>query len=71
LVVDVARFGRILLIVGLVVTLLSFITGFYFMFSGNGPVARLMLMIVPFGFLTLFMGFATVIMFAPRDSNEE
>jgi hypothetical protein len=63
-------FGRIVFVVGLIITVLSFVLGFWFMFQGNSSVAKPLLMAIPFGFLILFGGLSTVVLFEPRDSEK-
>ena len=64
------RIGRYSLITGLVLTLIGLVFGFGLMFAGQDDWAKFFLMIVPFGFLVLFAGLSTVVLFAPRDSGK-
>jgi len=55
---------------GLLITIVGLALGFGLMFQGdNDELAKFFLMSVPFGFVILFTGFATVIMFSPRESE--
>ena len=62
-----ALFGRILLIVGLVISSVSLVLGFGFMFNDYDELAKFFLMAIPFGFVMLFTGVSTVVMFSPRE----
>ncbi|MEN9503078.1 MAG: hypothetical protein RI964_2363 [Pseudomonadota bacterium] len=64
------RIGRYSFIVGLVLTIIGLIFGFGFMFAGNDELAKTFLMVVPLGFLILFAGLSTIILFSPRDSDQ-
>lgn len=64
------RIGRYSLIAGLIITVVSLVFGFGFMFSGRDELAKMFLMAVPFGFLVLFAGLSTVVLFSPRDSDK-
>ena len=65
-----ARIGQILFIIGLVLTVVGLIVGFTFMFQGNDKWAMRFLMAVPTGFVFLFTGLATSVMFSPRDDSD-
>jgi len=66
----IALIGKIFAYIGLFITVIGFVTGFWLMFQGgNDDLARLFLMSTPFGFVILFTGFTTVIMFSPRESE--
>jgi len=60
-------FGRITLIIGLIVTAVSLIVGFALMFMDYDGLAIYFLMAIPFGFVILFTGVSTVVMFSPRE----
>ncbi|CAA6819571.1 MAG: Unknown protein [uncultured Thiotrichaceae bacterium] len=62
--------GRILTYFGLIVTAISFVTGFWLMFSGQGEESQIFFMAIPFGFAVLFAGVSTLILFSPRDPRE-
>lgn len=64
------RLGRYSFIVGLVITIVGLVFGFGFMFADHDELAKLFLMAVPVGFLILFAGLSTVILFSPRDSDK-
>jgi uncharacterized membrane protein len=66
-----ALIGRVMLIVGLVITVVGLVLGFSFMFQGDNEYwAKIFLVSVPFGFLLMFTGLSTVVMFSPRSSEE-
>ena len=64
------RIGRYSMILGLLLTIIGLVLGFGFLFSDQEEWAKLFLMIIPVGFLLLFAGLSTVILFAPRDSDK-
>ena len=69
-----ARIGQIVFIIGLILAVVGLILGFGFMFQGNDKWAMRFLMAVPTGFVFLFTGLATSVMFSPRvdsDLNEK
>ena len=63
----IARLGQIIFIIGLVMAVIGFIFGFWNMFQGNDELAKMFLFAVPTGFMFLFTGLATSVMFSPRD----
>jgi ABC-type Na+ efflux pump permease subunit len=66
----IALFGKIVAYNGLLITVVGLALGFGLMFQGdNDELAKLFLMSIPFGFVILFAGFTTVIMFSPRESE--
>ena len=66
----IALIGKIVSYIGLVISVVGLVFGFSLMFQGgNDDLAKTFLMSVPFGFVILFTGFATVIMFSPRESE--
>ncbi len=65
-----ARIGQILFIIGLILSVIGFIVGFTLMFQGNDKWAMRFLMAVPTGFVFLFTGLATSVMFSPRDDSD-
>jgi ABC-type Na+ efflux pump permease subunit len=66
----ISIFGKIIAIIGLLVTIIGLVFGFGLMFQGNNDdLAKFFLMLVPVGFVVLFTGFSTVIMFSPRESE--
>ena len=68
----IALIGKIVSYIGLVITIIGLIFGFGLMFQGgNDDLAKAFLMSIPFGFVVLFAGFSTVIMFSPRESELE
>ena len=65
----VARIGQILFIFGLILAVVGLIFGFWFMFHDNDDWAIRFLLAVPAGFMFLFTGLATSVMFSPRDDS--
>ena len=65
-----ALLGRILLIAGLIIVTVSLILGFGFMFNDQDRLAKFFLMAIPLGFVILFAGVSTVVMFSPRESQD-
>ncbi|EIJ33283.1 hypothetical protein [Thiothrix nivea] len=63
------RIGRYSFIAGLVITVVGLIFGFGFMFADSDELAKMFLMAVPLGFLLLFAGLSTIVLFSPRDSD--
>jgi FtsH-binding integral membrane protein len=63
-----ARFGQYTLIVGLILTIISLILGFWYMFHNQDEWAKLFFMVVPVGFLLTFAGLSTVVLYSPRDN---
>jgi uncharacterized membrane protein len=66
---NVALLGQIVFIIGLVLAIVGLIFGFWFMFQGNDEWANKFLFAVPVGFMFLFTGLATSVMFSPRDDT--
>jgi hypothetical protein len=64
------RLGHYSLILGLVLTVVGLVLGFGFMFSDKDDLAKLFLMVVPLGFLILFAGLSTVVLFSPREKDK-
>ncbi len=62
--------GRVVFIVGLVISLLGIIIGFTLMFTGYDNWAKFCFMVVPLGFLFLFAGLSTTVLLEPRDSEK-
>ena len=62
--------GRVILYIGLFITIVSFILGFGLMFNDYDKLAQYFLMAVPFGFVFLFVGVSTIVMFSPRESEK-
>ena len=66
----IALIGKVVLYIGLLITTAGLVFGFGIMFQGNDDeLAKIFLMSVPFGFVILFTGVATVVMFSPRESE--
>ena len=66
---NVARFGQILFIIGLIFAVVGLVVGFWLMFQDNDKWALRFLIAVPTGFMLLFTGLATSVMFSPRDDE--
>lgn len=64
-----ARFGQIVLIVGLVITIAGLLLGFSFLFADRDVWARRFLFTVPIGFLLLFTGVVTVVLSDSRSDE--
>jgi cytochrome c oxidase subunit IV len=64
------RIGRYSLILGLVLTIAGLVLGFGFMFADQDELAKMFLMVVPLGFLILFAGLSTVVLFSPRGDGK-
>jgi len=68
----VAVFGQVLFIIGLILAVVGLIIGFYLMFQGgNDTWATRFLFAVPAGFLFMFTGLATSVMFSSRDDDHK
>ena len=67
----VVRVGHILFIIGLILTVVGLIFGFGLMFQGgNDTWATRFLIAVPTGFMLMFTGLATSVMFSPHDNDQ-
>ncbi len=60
-----------MLIMGLIITAVSLVAGFGFMFMDYDELAIFFLMAIPLGFVILFTGLSTVVMFSSRESDLE
>ena len=65
-----ARIGKSIFIIGLVLTIVGLILGFGFLILDNDKWALRFLMAVPTGFVFLFTGLATSVMFSPRNDSD-
>ncbi len=65
----IARLGQIIFIIGLIMAIIGLIFGFWHMFQGHDELAKKFLFAVPTGFMFLFTGLATSVMFSPRDDD--
>ncbi|ANB01019.1 hypothetical protein [Ectothiorhodospira sp. BSL-9] len=61
------RLGKISMLVGTLVCLISLITGFTALFTGYDELAKYFLSLVPISFLLVFTGLVTVVLTGPRD----
>ena len=67
----VAKFGQILIFIGLVMAIAGLIFGFGLMFQGGNDIwATRLLVSVAIGFMIMFTGLATSVMFSPNDDNK-
>jgi len=66
---SIALLGQIVFIIGLILAVVGLIFGFWFMFQDNDELASNFLFAVPVGFMFLFTGLATSVMFSPRDDT--
>jgi len=66
---NIALLGQIIFIIGLILSVVGLIFGFWLMFQGNDEWAMNFLFAVPVGFMFLFTGLATSVMFSPRDDT--
>ena len=72
LVCIMALVGRVIFYIGLMVSVVGLIGGFSLMFQGSGdPIAKTLLMSVPIGFIVMFLGMSTAVMFAPPREDEK
>jgi predicted RND superfamily exporter protein len=69
--VKVAKFGQILFFIGLIVAIVGLVFGFGLMFQGGNDIwATRLLVSVAIGFMIMFTGLATSVMFSPHDDNK-
>ena len=64
------KLSQIGLLVGLLMTLLSLIAGFFLMFNGFDQWAKYCFMSVPVGFMLLFVSLVSIVMFSPSQSED-
>jgi hypothetical protein len=65
-----ARIGKSIFIIGLVLTIAGLIFGFGLLIFDEDKWALRFLMAVPIGFVFLFTGLATSVIFSPRDDSD-
>ncbi len=65
-----ARIGKSIFIIGLVLTIAGLILGFGLLIFDEDKWALRFLMAVPIGFVFLFTGLATSVIFSPRDDSD-
>ena len=64
-------FGRIVLVVGLLLTFISLVLGFGLMFNGGyDEWAQFFFMVIPLGFVITFAGLSTIVLLSPRGNNQ-
>ncbi len=67
-----ALFGKVLFFIGLIMAVVGLTFGFGLMFQGgNDTWATRFLIAVAIGFMLMFTGLATSVMFAPYDNDQE
>ena len=66
----IALLGQIVFFIGLFISVVGFVVGFWFMFNDNDVWAIRFLFSVGVGFMFMFTGMATSVMFSPRDDSE-
>ncbi len=67
----VAKFGQILFFIGLIMAIVGLVFGFGLMFQGGNDIwATRLLVSVAIGFMIMFTGLATSVMFSPNDDNK-
>ncbi len=68
---NIAYIGQIVFIIGLILSVVGLIFGFWFLIiENNDKWAMRFLLLVPAGFMLLFTGLATSVMFSPHDDSE-
>ncbi len=66
-----AQLGRIIFIIGLAITVTGLLGGFGLMFQGsNDALAKILLMAVPTGFVIMFAGLSTSVLFSSREDEK-
>ena len=65
------RFGVISLYVGLVMSLIGFVGGFGLMFAGEQTWSKPLIAMVPVGFLLVFNGVVTTILYRETAESDE
>ena len=65
-----ARIGKSIFIIGLVLTIVGLFAGFGLLILDNAKWAIRFLMAIPTGFVFLFTGLATSVMFSPRNDSD-
>ena len=63
------RAGRIAIYLGIVLVAVGLIVGFTFMFMGNDDLAKILIGLVPIGFLSLLTGTVTTLLSPPNDKQ--
>ena len=66
---NVARFGQIMFVVGLIMAVAGLIVGFWLMFQDSDEWAIKFLIAVPTGFMLMFTGLATTVLLSPNDDS--
>ena len=66
-----AKVGRVVLIIGLLITVIGLIAGFTLMFKGYDDLAKVFLMIIPIGFIVGFAGLTATLITSPESKREK
>ena len=61
--------GRIMIYIGIGMAAVGLIVGFTFMFMGNDDLAKILIGLVPIGFLSLLTGTVTTLLSPPNDKQ--
>jgi len=68
----VVKFGQILFFIGLIMAIVGLVFGFGLMFQGGNDIwATRLLISVAIGFMIMFTGLATSVMFSPNDNDNK
>ena len=68
---SIALLGQIVFIIGLILAIVGLIFGFGLVFQGGNDIwATRLLVSVAIGFMIMFTGLATSVMFSPNDDNK-
>ncbi|HHL18808.1 MAG TPA: hypothetical protein ENJ33_03650 [Thiothrix sp.] len=66
-----AQLGRIVFIIGLAVAITGLLGGFGLVFQGsNDALAKILLMVIPIGFVIMFAGLSTSVLFSSREDGK-
>ncbi|RVU83915.1 hypothetical protein EOL70_13965 [Leucothrix sargassi] len=66
-----AKVGRIVFVIGLIITIIGLIAGFTLMFKGYDDLAKVFLMIIPMGFIIGFAGLTATLITSPESKREK
>jgi hypothetical protein len=61
------RLGVIFLVVAAIAVVVGLVAGFSALFTGHDDIAKMLLAMVPIGFVTGFAGIVTTLMFPPEN----
>jgi len=68
---NAALIGQILFIIGLIMSVVGLVVGFWLMFQDSDKWAIRFLIAVPTGFMIMFTGLATSVLLSPNDDSAE